>query len=60
MSKSTIISDSELFTAPELRELRESQLIASFLREEEELDQCESEHYYSERVREFGLIGLED
>jgi hypothetical protein len=50
----------ELNTPAELRELRESQLIASFMQEEADLDQCESEHWYSEHAREFGLIGLED
>lgn len=54
------INESEIYTASEKVALRESQLIQSFLDEERDLDQCESEHYYSEHAREFGLIGLED
>lgn len=54
------LNTADLNTPAELRELRESQLIASYLREEEDLDQCESEHYYASMASEFGRIGLED
>lgn len=50
----------ELNTPAEALAMREDALIASFLQEEQDMDHCESEHYYASRASQFGLIGLED